>query len=141
MVVPASRPTRALALASATAALIAASGCGGGGGDKPGYCADRDRLESSIKDLTSLSPSGGLSGVQTQLKTIQSDATTLVASARSDFPNETNAIRTSVDALESDVRAISSSPSASQLAALAADASSVVSAVKRFTDATASKCD
>lgn len=140
MLVPASRLTRALALLSASAALIAASGCGGGS-SKPGYCADRDQLQSSVKDLASLSLSGGLSGLQSQLRTIQSNATALVASARSDFPSETSAIRTSVDALQSDVRAISSSPSPSQIASLATDASSAVSAVKSFTDATSSKCD
>lgn len=131
-------PLRALALVSAIAALVAVAGCGGGG--KPGYCADRDNLQSSIKDLASLSPSGGLSGLQSQLRTIQSDATALVASARSDFPSETSAIRTSVDALSSDIRALSSSPSPAQVASLASDASSVVSAVKGFADATSSKC-
>ena len=139
MSVFARRLLRALALVSATAALVAAAGCGGN--SKPGYCADRDSLQSSIKDLASLSPSGGLSGLQSQLRTIQSDATALVASARSDFPSETSAIRTSVDALSSDVRALSSSPSPAQVASLAADASSVVSAVKAFADATSSKCD
>jgi hypothetical protein len=119
------------------AALVAA-GCGGGG--KPGYCADRDNLESSIKGLASLSLAGGLSGLQAQLRRIQSDATTLVDSARSDFPSETSAIRSSVDALSGDVRALPSNPSASQVATLASDASRVVSSVTSFTDAASSKC-
>lgn len=139
MSVLARRLLRALALVGAISALVVAAGCGGGG--KPSYCADRDSLESSIKDLGSLSLSGGLSGLQSQLRTIQSDATALVDSARSDFPSETSAIRTSVNALSSDVRALSSSPSASQVAALATDASRVVSSVTSFTDATSSKCD
>jgi hypothetical protein len=137
--VPVRRLIRTLVLLGATAALVAASGCGGGG--KPGYCADRDQLQSSIKDLTNLSPSDGLSGLQSKLKTIQSDATTLVDSARSDFPSETSAIRSSVDALAADARALSSSPSASQLTTLATDASNVVSSVRGFAEATSSKCD
>lgn len=139
MSVPARRSFRALALVGAVSALVAVTGCGGGG--KPDYCADRDNLESSIKDLSNLSFSGGLSGLQSQLRTIQGNATQLVDSARSDFPSETSAIRTSVNALASDVRALSSSPSPGQVASIASDASSVVRSVTSFMDATSSKCD
>jgi hypothetical protein len=125
----------ALALAGA---LVAAAGCGS---SKPGYCADRGKLESSIKELPSrLNLSSGLSGVETQLTTIQSNANALVASAKSDFPTETAAIRTSIETLASAIRALPSSPSPSQIASLATDASSVVSAVNSFVDATKSKC-
>jgi hypothetical protein len=129
---------RLLAVALAAALLLGAAGCGGS--NKPGYCADRTRLEDSIKGLTSLNPANGLSGVEAQLKTIQSDANALVASAKSDFPTETGAIRTSIDTLESSIRALPSSPSAAQIASLATDASSVVNAVRGFVDATKSKC-
>jgi hypothetical protein len=139
MPVPARRSFRALALVGAISAVVAVTGCGGGG--KPGYCADRANLESSIKDLSNLSFSGGLSGLQSQLRTIQGNATKLVDSARSDFPSETSAIRSSVNALQSDVSALASSPSPSQIASLASDASSVVRSVTSFTDATSSKCD
>ena len=140
MPLPARRLLRALALMGALSALVvAAVGCGGGG--KPGYCADRDNLESSIRDLGNLSLSGGLSGLQTQLREIQSNATTLVDSARGDFPSETSAIRTSVNALASDVRSLSASPSPASVTALASDVSSVVRSVTSFTDATSSKCD
>jgi hypothetical protein len=125
-------PVRHVVAALLVCAPVALSACGGS--DKPGYCADRSQLESSIKDLASLSPSGGLSGLQSQLRT-------LVASARSDFPSETQAIDSSVNALAADVRALSGTPSASQIASLASDASSVVSAVRGFVDATKSKCD
>jgi hypothetical protein len=128
-----------VALMLAVTAPLALSACGGS--DKPGYCSDRSQLESSIKDLTNLSPANGLSGLQSQLRTIQSNANALVTSARDDFPRETQAIKTSLDTLERDVRALPSNPSASQIAALASDASSVVSAVSGFVDATQSKCD
>jgi hypothetical protein len=123
----------------AAGALVAASGCGGGS-SKPGYCTDRAALEQSVKGLTKLSPSQGLSGLQSQLSTIQSEVNRLVAAAKSDFPSETSAIRTSFESLSSAVRALPSSPSASQLATVAADASSAVSAVTSFFDATKSKC-
>ncbi len=140
-----SRPTRQtpvvrlLAVALAAALLLGAAGCGGS--SKPGYCGERTRLEDSIKGLTSLNPVNGLSGVEAQLKTIQSDANALVASAKSDFPTETGAVRTSIDTLVNSIRALPSNPSAAQIASLATDASSVVNAVRGFVDATKSKCD
>ncbi|HEU4703634.1 MAG TPA: hypothetical protein VFS37_14220 [Conexibacter sp.] len=112
-----------------------------GGGDTPGYCADRSQLESSIQDLADVNPSQGLAGLEAKLRTIQSDANALVASARSDFPDETDAIETSVERLSSDVSALPSNPSTAQVAALASDASSVVGAVSAFVDATQSECE
>jgi len=139
-----SRPARHLPVARllpvvlVAALLLAAAGCGS---SKPGYCADRTRLESSIKELPSrLNLSSGLSGVESQLMTIQSDANALIASAKADFPTQTNALRTSIDTLSSAIRALPSNPSPSQIASLATDASSVVSAVNGFADATKSKC-
>lgn len=133
-----SRLSRILAVLAIVAALAGAAGCGS---SKPGYCGDRSRLEQSIKELSSVNLSNGLSGVETQLRTIESNANALVASARSDFPTETTAIRTSIDTLSAGIRALPSNPSASQIASLATDASSVVSAVNGFVDATKSKCE
>ena len=113
-------------------------GCGGS--SKPAYCSDRSNLESSIKGLTSLTASSGISGLKTQLQTIQSDATKLVSSAKSDFPSQTSAIKSSVAGLESAVKALPSHPSATQLGPVATAAASVVSSVKSFTDATSSNC-
>ena len=121
----------------ATVALIALAGCGS---SKPGYCSDRTNLENSIKGLTSLNASSGISGLEAQLKKIQTDATALVSSAKSDFPSQTSAVKSSVDALESAVKALPSSPSAGQIATVASDAASVANSVKSFTDATSSKC-
>ena len=120
-------------------ALVVAAGCGGSS-SKPAYCSDRSSLENSVKGLTSAATSSGISGLQAQVTTIQSDATALVSSASSDFPSQTSAIKTSVDTLSTAVKALPSSPSTAQIAAIAADAASVVSSVKSFTDATSSKC-
>ncbi len=121
----------------AAVALIALAGCGS---SKPSYCSDRTNLENSIKNLPSVTSSSGISGLKTQITTIQSDATSLVSAAKSDFPTQTSAVKSSVDALQSALKALPSSPSATQIAALAADASSVVSSVKSFVDTSKSKC-
>ncbi len=130
-------PTLSAVAAVAAVVVIALAGCGS---SKPAYCTDRTSLENSIKGLTSLNVSSGLSGLETQLKKIESDATTLVNSAKSDFPTETSAVKSSIDSLSSAVKGLTSSPSAAQIAAIAADAGNVVSSVKSFTDASSSKC-
>jgi hypothetical protein len=118
-------------------ALVVVAGCGS---SKPAYCTDRSNLENSVKGLTSLSSSSGVSGLQTQLTKIESDATSLVSTAKSDFPTETSAVKSSADALQTAVKALPSSPSAPQIAAIAADAASVVNSVNSFVSASKSKC-
>lgn len=118
------------------AGAVALAGCS----SKPAYCAARTNLENSVKGLTSLNVSSGVSGLKSQVATIQSDATALVSSAKGDFPSQTSAITSSVDALKSSVAGLPSSPSAAQIATVTKDAASVVSSVKSFTDATSSQC-
>ena len=122
----------------AAGTLIALAGCGSS--SKPAYCSDRTNLENSVKGLTNLSASSGVSGLKSQLTTIASDATSVVNAAKSDFPSQTSAVKTSVDALQSAVKALPSSPSATQVAGIATAAASVVNSVKSFTDASKSKC-
>jgi signal transduction protein with GAF and PtsI domain len=125
-------------LAFATAAtVVVLAGCAS---SKPGYCTDRTNLQNSIKGLTSLNTSSGVSGLKAQVQQIQSDATAVVNSAKSDFPTETSAITSSVNALKTSVAALPSSPSAAQVATVTKDAASVVSSVKNFVDASSSKC-
>jgi hypothetical protein len=122
-------------------ALIVLAGCGGS--SKPAYCTDRTNLENSVKGLTSLKLSSGISGIsglQSQAKTIQSDATSLANSAKGDFPSQTSDIKASVNDLSSALKAITSTPSASQIASVATSAASVATSVKSFVDASSSKC-
>ena len=118
---------------AAAATAISLAGCGS---SKPGYCTDRTNLENSVKGLTS----AGVSGLKSQLKQIQSDATALVSSAKNDFPDETSAISSSVSTLKNSVAALPSHPSAAQIATVTRDAGSVVNSVKSFANASSSKC-
>jgi hypothetical protein len=119
------------------ASLIALWGCGS---SKPGYCTDRTNLNNSVKQLTSLNPSAGLCGLQSQLQKIESDATAVVNSANNDFPSETSAIQSSVAQFKSAVQGLTSNQSAGQISKVASAASNVVNSVKSFSDATSSKC-
>ena len=121
---------------AAAAGLVALTGCS----STPAYCSDRTNLENSVKGLPSQVSSSGISGLESQLNKVESDATALVNSAKSDFPSQTSAIMSSVDALKSAVTALPSSPSAADMAPVVADVARVKSSVKSFTDATSSNC-
>ncbi|HJS95150.1 MAG TPA: hypothetical protein VJ741_12885 [Solirubrobacteraceae bacterium] len=129
---------RALVACVAVLGLVAATGCGGS--DKPAYCTSRAELESSIKGLTDLNADSGLSGLRAQMAKIQTDASALVSSAKSDFPDETSSIQSSVSALADTIKAFPSQPSADEVATLARQAAGAVTSVQNFYNSTSSKC-
>jgi hypothetical protein len=137
---PRRSPRRAVGAPVACAAVLALLALAGCGSSKPAYCSARANLENSVKGLTSLNASSGISGLQAQLTKIQSDANSVVSSAKGDFPNETSAIQSSLSALEASARAVASNPSAGAIATVASDASKFVNSVTTFTNATKSKC-
>lgn len=124
-------------LCAAALAVVAIAACGA---SKPGYCTSRTNLENSIKGLTSLNASSGISGLEAQFEKIQTDATAVVNSAKGAFPSQTSALKASVDALSGAVKSLSSNPSGSEVAAVVNAAENVVTSVKNFADATSSKC-
>ena len=71
-----------LALLAMVAVVVA--GCGGS--SKPAYCSDLSTLKDDVKGVSVPTSSSDVGDLKTQFKTIQSDATTLVNSAKSDFP-------------------------------------------------------
>ena len=93
-----------------------------------------------VEGLTIPTSSDDIGQLQSQFATIKA-ATALVNAAKSDFPDETSAIQSSVDTLDSAVSALpTSAQTAAQIATIAADASAVVTSVNGFSDATASQC-
>jgi hypothetical protein len=129
------RPARLITLiAIAAAAVVMIAGCGS---SKPEYCSDVSGLQSSVKNL---SVSEGLSSLQTQVQTIVNQGKKLPSSAKSDFPSETAAIKSSFATLQTEVQGITSTPTAKQALTIASDAAAAVSAVKNFASATQSKC-
>ena len=129
------RSLAALAVVGVTLALAAC------GSSKPSYCSNVSDLESSVKDLGNVDvSSGGVSALETQLKKVESSANDVVSSAKSDFPNETSAMSSSLKSLDTAVSQAGSSPSAATIAALGVDVKNVVTAVDSFTSATDSKC-
>lgn len=128
--------------AVAAVGLVSAAGCSSGStsSSPPAYCSQRNSLENSVKGLTSLNASSGISGLESSLKKVQSDANALAGSAKSDFPSQTSAVKTSVSSLQAAVKALAANPSAANIETVAKDATSVVNAAKSFETATNSKC-
>jgi hypothetical protein len=121
--------------------MIAVAGCSSStSSSKPAYCAHRTSLENSVKGLKNVNIGNETSGLKAQVSKIESDATAVVNSAKSDFPSQTSAITSSVDTLKNSVAALPSSPSAAQIAGVTTDTASVVSSVNSFKEATNSKC-
>ena len=144
---PGVRTMGMLACAVATGAVIGCSSASTtststspSAGGKPAYCADRAQLQDAMKGMTSLNASSSVSALKSQVNAIQSAATAVVNSAKGDFPNETSAIKSSVDTLKSEVQNLSANPSAAQIAKVTADAGAVLGAVTSFMTATSGKC-
>jgi hypothetical protein len=133
--------TRRTAGAVAAAMLCAGAVAACGGSSKPSYCSDVSNLETSIKAIPSTNiVATGLNGLKSSLEKVQSDAQTAINAAKSDFPNETSALKSSIDTLSTTVKQATSSPSASTLAQIPSQVSAVVTSANNFQSATKSKC-
>jgi hypothetical protein len=130
--------TRITVVLCAVAVVFAVAACGGS--SKPQYCSDRSSLEKTVKSIPGMVTSKDISGLQSVGTKLQNEANTLVSSAKSDFPQQTSAIKSSINSLESALKALPSSPSASDYVNVATAAVGAVSSVSSFVSATSSKC-
>jgi phage-related protein len=112
-----------------------------GGSSKPSYCSAVGNLKDSIKALPSTDViANGTNALKSAFSKVQDNANAAVNAAKSDFPNETTAVKSAVDALSSTVQQVSSSPSAATIAQLPGQVSALVTAVQNLTKAASSKC-
>jgi hypothetical protein len=129
----------AQAVAAVVPSATAIAACGGS--SKPSYCSSVSTLESSIKALPSTNViQNGVSALESAVSKVQTEAQTAVNDAKSDFPTETSALKSSVDTLSATVKKAVSSPSPATLVQLPAQVSAVVTAANNFQSATKSKC-
>ena len=132
--------SRTHAVSGGLLVLLATSSLAACGSSKPAFCADRGNLRDSVSEVRTLASQANLSGLRDQVGKIESNATKLVDSAKSDFPNEATKIDSAVKALRTTVDALPESPSTRDYAGVGIAAASAGSAVKSFVDATNSKC-
>lgn len=141
------RPTAGLtrgraALAAAVlsgALLLAACGSSASSTAKPAFCSNVTALKKSISDLPT-AVTGGVSSLKTQLTTIEGQVASIVPSAKSDFPSETQALSNSLATLETQIKHLSASPTVPQIAAVGLQAENTVKAAQSLITATKSKC-
>jgi hypothetical protein len=132
-------PLKVKALVAVSIAAAVLAGCGGS--SKPSYCSAVTELENSIKALPTTDViKNGTSGLQSALTKVENNAKSVVDAAKSDFPNETNAVKSSVDSLSSSIKQLGSSATPAAIAQVGVQASAVVTAVKDLVSATSSKC-
>jgi len=129
-----------LALATTTVLATAVlAGCSSS--DKPAFCSDVSTLRDSISQLTSVKIDAAvLDNVKTDLETVQTNAETVVDSAKTDFPSESSALEDSINTAGESIQDLPSSPSATEIAAVALNLNAVVNAAKSFEEATSSAC-
>jgi hypothetical protein len=82
----------------------------------------------------------GTNALKSALTKVENDANAVVSSAKSDFPNESGALQSSVNSLAASAKALGSNPSAAAIAQTVSDAAAVSTAVQSFSSATSSKC-
>ena len=126
--------------------LIAVAACGSSAGStssstsRPAYCSDRTNLQNSVKGLTSLNASAGISGLQAQVTKVKTSATRLANATKNDFPSQSNALNSSITALQNSAQSLASNPSAANIGTVTKDAGNVVTAARNLVNATNAKC-
>jgi hypothetical protein len=129
----------ALGVGLAVPALLL-SGCGS---SKPTYCTKVSELKSAVSALSHLNLSKeGISGAEAAVHKLHSSATGLVEAAKSEFPQQSEAVATAAKELASSVKAASNPQTRSSAASqIPAELVALGSGVNEFLSATKSKCE
>ena len=108
---------------------------------KPPYCAAISTLEQSVKAIPNVSViKNGTSSLKAAVAQVQTNATTVVNEAKTQFATQTSALKTSVDTLSTSVQQLASTPTAAQLKALPGQISAMSTATKSLVDSTSPTC-
>jgi hypothetical protein len=138
---PVHRPgLRRLALVPAAALVLSglAAGCSS---SKPAYCTDADQLKTSVQDLGNVNIDvHDLSSVDTAVSKVQADAEKFAADAKSAYPSQTTALKTSLSSLETAVKSAMGQPSVTTVAAVVSSVTQVKTAADTVQSAVKGTC-
>jgi hypothetical protein len=124
-------------VAACLAAALALASCGS---SKPGYCSKVDDLKQSVSDLANVNVvANGTTSLRSAVDKVKSNANAAISSLKSDFPEQTSALSSSLSKLSDSVKQLTSSPAAA-LQAIPGDVSAVRTAANNLQNATQSKC-
>jgi outer membrane murein-binding lipoprotein Lpp len=123
------------------AAVLVASGLAAGCSSKPAYCAAADQLKTSVQDLGNVNINvHDLSSVNTAVSKVQANAKTFASEAKSAYPSQTTALKTSLSGLQSAVTSAMGQPSLTSVAAVVSSAAQVKTAADNVQTAVKGKC-
>jgi hypothetical protein len=136
---------RALARRALAASL--AAGCAGGalagcGGSKPAYCSDVSDVKTAIAQLKDAKPvENGVSSLTKAADGVKSAGKKLVSDAKSAFPSQTDALKTSITALATSAAQLTDPGTRkAALAGVPAAAAAVQSSYDELASAVKGKC-
>jgi flagellar capping protein FliD len=123
------------------AALVLSGLAAGCSSSKPAYCADADQLKTSVQDLGNVNINvHDLSSVDTAVSKVQADATTFASDAKSAYPSQTTALKTSLSSLETAVKSAMAQPSLTTVAAVVSSVTQVKTAADNVQSAVKGTC-
>jgi hypothetical protein len=123
------------------AALVLSGLAAGCSSSKPAYCADADQLKTSVQDLGNVNINvHDLSSVDTAVSKVQADAEKFAADAKSAYPSQTTALKTSLSSLETAVKSAMGQPSVTTVAAVVSSVTQVKTAADTVQSAVKGTC-
>lgn len=127
-------------LAALAVPVLLAAGCGS---SKPAFCMKSDELKSAVNHLTHLDlAKEGIAGAEAAIHKVQSSANALVEAAKSEFPQQSEAVANAAKALAESVKAASNGQeSSSAIAAIPAEIVALGRSAESFAEAAKSKCE
>jgi hypothetical protein len=97
-------------------------------------------LQKSVQNLPASVSQNGVAALKSSVQTVQNNAKAVIDAAKSDFPNETSAMKSSLHSLQTTIQQLPSAPTAASLVTVGTQISAAATAVKNFANSTSSKC-
>ncbi len=138
---PAHRPGIRRWLLAPAAVVILSGVAAGCGSSKPAYCTAASQLKTSVQDLGNVTVNvSDLSSVSTAVSKVQANAKTFASEAKSAYPSQTTALRTSLSGLLAAVKSAKAQPSLATVAAVVSTITQVKTAAANLHNAASGKC-
>ena len=117
------------------------SGLAAGCSSKPAYCTDATNLKTSVSNLGDVDVAkNGLSSLQPALTSVQTNAKTFAADAKSAYPSQTTALQNSLSSLENVIKSAKGQRPLTVAIAVASSVTQVKDSASALQSAASGKC-
>jgi hypothetical protein len=138
---PACWPGMCRWLLFAAAVLVLSGVAAGCGSSKPAYCTAASQLKTSVHDLGNVTVNvSDLGSVKTAVSKVQANAKTFASEAKSAYPSQITALRTSLSGLQAAVKSALGQPSLTAVAAVVSAVTQVKTSAANLQNAASGKC-